>query len=152
MKVNIIAIGKVKEKYITDAIAEYAKRLSRYVDFKIIELPDAPPAKSPEEQRHIESEELLAKAKGFVMALDPRGKELSSEDFANLFQTKCNDGISEFSLLIGGSHGHSNELREKADMILSFGKMTFPHQLFRVMVIEQIYRAMTIVAGTPYHK
>lgn len=152
MKVNVIAIGKIKEKYISDAIAEYAKRMSRYADFKVIELPDAPQGKSPEEQKRIESEELLSKAKGFVIALDPRGKELTSEDFANLIQTKCTDGISEFSLLIGGSHGHTDELRAKADFVLSFGKPTFPHQLFRVMTCEQVYRAMTIIAGTPYHK
>ena len=152
MKISVVAIGKIKEKYISDAIAEYAKRMSRYSDFKVIELPDAPQGKSPEEQKRIESEELMAKAKGFVIALDPRGKELSSEDFASLIQTKCNDGVSEFSLLIGGSHGHTDELRTKADMVLSFGKMTFPHQLFRVMTCEQVYRAFTIINGTPYHK
>lgn len=152
MKVNVIAIGKIKEKYLTDAIAEYAKRLSRYADFKVIELPDAPPAKTADEQMKIESDSLLAKAKGFVIALDPRGKELSSEEFANFIDTKCTEGQSEFSFLIGGSHGHTDALRAQADFVLSFGKPTFPHQLFRVMVCEQIYRALTIIAGTPYHK
>ena len=152
MKINVIAIGKIKEKYLTDAILEYSKRMSRYADFKVIELPDAPSGKSPEEQRKIESEALLAKAKGFIIALDFRGKEFSSEDFAHLIETKCSEGYSEFSFLIGGSHGHTDELRSRADLLLSFGKMTFPHQLFRVMVCEQIYRAMTIINGTPYHK
>ncbi len=152
MRVNVIAIGKIKEKYLVDAIAEYTKRMSRYADFKVVELPDAPQGKSPEEQKHIESEELLSKAKGFIIALDFRGRELSSEEFANLINTKCTEGINEFSFLIGGSHGHTDELRSKADMVLSFGKMTFPHQLFRVLVCEQIYRAYSIIAGTPYHK
>ena len=152
MKINVFAIGKIKEKYFVDAIAEYSKRLSRYADFKVVELPDAPPAKTADEQRKFESDELLAKAKGFVIALDPRGKELSSEDFATLLSTKCTEGHSEFSLLIGGSHGHTDDLRAKADLVLSFGKPTFPHQLFRVMTCEQIYRALTIINGTPYHK
>ena len=152
MKINVIAIGKIKEKYLTDAIAEYSKRMSRYADFKVVELPDAPSGKSPEEQKRVESESLLAKAKGYIIALDFRGKEMSSEDFARLIDSKCSDGVNEFSFLIGGSHGHTDELRSRADLLLSFGKMTFPHQLFRVMTCEQIYRAMTILNGTPYHK
>ena len=152
MKVNVIAIGKIKEKYILDAIAEYAKRLSKYADFKVIELPEAPPAKSPEEQKKIESDLLMSKAKGFVIALDPRGKELTSEDFADLINTKCTEGYSEFSFLIGGSYGHTDALRSQANFVMSFGKPTFPHQLFRVMTCEQIYRAFCIINGTPYHK
>ena len=84
--------------------------------------------------------------------MDMRGKELSSEGLAELVKSKCTLGESEFSFLIGGSHGHTEELRQKADMLLSFGKNTFPHQLFRVMLSEQIYRALCINAGTPYHK
>lgn len=152
MKINIIAIGKIKEKYFSDAIAEYVKRASRYADVKVVELADAPPSKTSEEQRKIESDLLLCKAKGFVVAMDMRGKELSSEGLAELIKSKCTLGESEFSFLIGGSHGHTEELRQSADMLLSFGKNTFPHQLFRVMLSEQIYRALCINAGTPYHK
>lgn len=152
MKINIIAIGKIKEKYFADAINEYVKRASRYADVKVVELADAPPSKSPEEQRKIESDLLLGKAKGYIVAMDMRGKELSSEGLAELIKSKCTLGESEFSFLIGGSHGHTEELRQKADMLLSFGKNTFPHQLFRVMLSEQIYRALCINAGTPYHK
>ncbi len=152
MKINIVAIGKIKEKYFSDAIAEYVKRCSRYADVKVIELPDAPPSKSAEEQKYIESNLLLSKAKGYVIAMDMRGKQLTSEGFADLIKTKCADGVSEFSFLIGGSHGHTDELRAKADMILSFSQGTFPHQLFRVMLCEQVYRALSINAGTPYHK
>lgn len=152
MKINVVAIGKIKEKYFSDAIAEYVKRASRFADVKVIELPDAPQGKTPAEQQRIESEQLLAKAKGYVVAMDFRGKELSSESLAELVRTKCSDGESEFSFLIGGSHGHTDELRAKANFVLSFGKPTFPHQLFRVMLCEQIYRALTINTGMPYHK
>lgn len=152
MKINIIAIGKIKEKYFVDAICEYVKRSSRYADVKVVELTDAPQSKSIAEQQKIESDSLLLKAKGFVIAMDSRGKMMSSEDLAELIDTKCNEGISEFSFLIGGSHGHTDELRNKVDLLLSFGKNTFPHQLFRVMLSEQIYRALSINAGAPYHK
>ena len=116
------------------------------------ELGDAPQGKSASEQSRIESEALLEKARGYTIALDMRGKQLSSEELASLIKDKCNDGISEFSFLIGGSHGHSDALRQQVDEVLSFGKATFPHQLFRVMLSEQIYRALSINAGTPYHK
>ncbi len=152
MKINVIAIGKIKEKYFVDALLEYQKRLSKYADFKIVELSDAPPQKSVEEQKQIESHALLSKAKGYVIAMDLRGKELSSEQLAEHIDKLCVEGVSEISFLIGGSHGHSDALRAKANMLLSFGKATFPHQLFRVMLSEQIYRALTINAGTPYHK
>ena len=152
MKINIIAIGKIKEKYFTDAINEYVKRCSRFAEVKIIELPDALPSKTPDEQRKIESEQLLSKAKGFVIAMDMRGKQLSSEGLAELIKSKCSGGESEFSFLIGGSHGHTDDLRKKADLLLSFSLGTFPHQLFRVMLCEQVYRALTIINNTPYHK
>ena len=152
MKINVIAIGKIKEKYFADAIAEYVKRASRFADVKVVELPDAPQGKTPSEQQRIESDELLSKAKGYIIAMDFRGKELSSEALADLIKTKCNDGESEFSFRIGGSHGHTDELRSKADFVLSFGKPTFPHQLFRVMLCEQVYRVLTINNSSPYHK
>lgn len=152
MKINIIAIGKIKEKYFQDAIAEYIKRSSRYAEVKVIELEDAPQGKTPDEQRRIESERLLAKAKGFIVAMDFRGKNVSSENLAEFISQKCSEGVSEFSFLIGGSHGHSDELRTRVNLILSFGLNTFPHQLFRVMLCEQVYRALCINAGTPYHK
>lgn len=152
MKINIIAIGKIKEKYFSDAVNEYIKRCSRFADVRIVELPDAPPSKTPDEQSRIESEQLLSKAKGFVIATDMRGKQLSSEGLADLIKTKCIDGASEFSFLIGGSHGHTDELRQKADLLLSFSSNTFPHQLFRVMLCEQVYRALCINLNLPYHK
>ena len=152
MKINIVAIGKIKEKYFSDAIDEYIKRCSRYGDVKLIELPDAPPAKSADEQKRIESVQLMAKAKGYIVAMDGRGEQISSEGLAALISDKALDGTKEISFLIGGSHGHTPELLKSADKIISFGKITFPHQLFRVVLSEQIYRALSINANTPYHK
>lgn len=152
MKINIIAIGRLKEKYFADAVAEYVKRCSRFADVKVTELPDAPPAKSAKEQKIIESAALLDKAKGFVIAMDGRGEQLTSEELAGLIESKGVDGVKEISFLIGGSHGHTDELKARADRVLSFGKITLPHQLFRVVLAEQIYRALTIIAGTPYNK
>lgn len=152
MKINLIAIGKVKENYIVEGVKEYAKRLSRFAEFNLIELPDAPQGKTPEEQSDIEGKRLLEKAKGVIVILDGKGKNLSSEGLASYIDKKCTEGSGEFSFLIGGSHGHSQETKSKADLLLSFGAMTFPHQLFRLMLTEQIYRAVAINAGLPYHK
>lgn len=152
MKINIIAIGKIKESYFSDAVNEYVKRCSRYGDVRIIEIPDAPQGKTPEEQRRIESERLLEKAKGFTVEMDGRGEQITSEGLAALLQSKAMDGEKEISFLIGGSHGHTDELRASVNATLSFGKITLPHQLFRVVLSEQIYRALTIIAGTPYNK
>ena len=152
MKINLIAIGKVKESYIVEGVKEYMKRISRFAEFNLIELPDAPQGKTPEEQSDIEGKRLLEKAKGVIIILDGKGKNLSSEGLASYLDKKCTEGNGEFSFLIGGSHGHSAETKSKADLLLSFGAMTFPHQLFRLMLTEQIYRALTIINNLPYHK
>lgn len=152
MKINLIAIGKVKESYIVEGVKEYMKRISRFAEFNLIELPDAPQGKTPEEQSDIEGKRLLEKAKGVIIILDGKGKNLSSEGLASYLDKKCTEGNGEFSFLIGGSHGHSAETKSKADLLLSFGAMTFPHQLFRLMLTEQIYRSLTINANLPYHK
>jgi len=152
MKINIVAVGKIKEKFFTDAINEYAKRLSRFCEFKVIEVDEAAPNKSEEERKKIEGESLLKKTKGCIVVLDGKGKEMASSELAQFIKDKNINGISEISFLIGGSNGHSQEVKDKADVLLSFGKATYPHQLFRVMLSEQIYRAMTINAGTPYNK
>ena len=136
IKVRVAAVGRLKEKYFADAVSEYAKRLSAYCRFEVVEVPAAPPSKSPAEQSAEEGRGLLAAARGFIVALDGGGEKLHGE----------------FTFLIGGSHGLSPEVKAAADKTLSFGDMTFPHQLFRVMLAEQIYRAFCIIAGTPYHK
>ena len=152
MRINVIAIGKVKERYFSDAVAEYVKRSSRFCEVRITELPDAPQGKTAQEQQRIESAQLLDKAKGYVIAMDGRGEQLTSDELASLIRAKGLDGTKEISFLIGGSHGHTDELRARADKVISFGRITLPHQLFRVILAEQIYRALTINAGTPYNK
>lgn len=152
MKINLVTIGKVKEKFFVDAIKEYEKRLTRFCKFGIVELAEASPKKSIQEQIEEENERLWQKAKGYVVALDSRGKQLKSEEFAKFFDEQSLKGQSEFSILIGGSNGLGEQLKSKCDFVMSFSKMTFPHQLFRILVVEQIYRAMTINANLPYHK
>lgn len=152
MKVNIVAVGKIKEKFFTDAIAEYAKRLSKFCDFKVVEVNEDTNYKNLTEKSEIEGELLLAKAKGHIIALDGKGKLLSSEDLAQNIKDNMVNGVSEISFIIGGSNGLSDKVRNQANLIVSFGKITFPHQLFRVVLSEQIYRAFTIINGMPYHK
>lgn len=152
MKINIVAVGKIKERFFTDAIMEYAKRLSKFCDFKIIEVNEATVYKNLDEKSELEGVLLLSKAKGYVIALDGRGKMLSSENLADEIKSNMVNGVSEITFIIGGSNGLSKEVLTKANMVLSFGKITFPHQLFRVVLSEQIYRAFTIINGMPYHK
>lgn len=152
MKVNVIAIGKLKEDYLVAACKEYLKRLTRFADVKVVELGEAPPSKTAAEQVGIESEELMKSAKGYIVALDMRGEQMSSEQFATFFKERATRGESEISFLIGGSNGLDESVRRDADKVLSFSKATFPHQLFRVMLLEQVYRAFSINAGAKYHK
>ena len=163
MNFDIICIGKLKEKYWTEAAAEYAKRLGRFCKLNIWELPEsrladnASPAQE-EAVKEAEGKAILAKAEAlgrqqaYVFALDPRGKELRSEDFAEKLAQIVLNGKSRIVFVIGGSLGLSDEVRKAADSLLSFSSMTFPHQLFRVMLLEQIYRACKINAGEKYHK
>ena len=152
MKINIVAVGKIKEKFFTDAIAEYQKRLSKFCDLKIIEVQEASNYKNLTEKSELEGQLLLNKSKGYIVALDGKGKLLSSEDLASTINDNMVNGISEISFIIGGSNGLSEEVKNKANLMVSFGKITFPHQLFRVVLSEQIYRAFTIINGMPYHK
>ena len=119
---------------------------------RVTELSDAPQGKTAAEQSRIESVQLLDKAKGYIIAMDGRGEQITSEELASLISARGLDGTKEISFLIGGSHGHTDELRARADKLISFGRITLPHQLFRVVLAEQIYRALTIIAGTPYNK
>ena len=152
MKVNIVCVGKIKEKFLTDAIAEYKKRLSRFCSFNIIEVDEASKIENLEKKSEVEGELLLSKCSGVVVALDGNGKMLSSPEIADYIKKKEVNGCSEMSFVIGGSNGLSKAVLSKADLILSFGKITFPHQLFRVVLTEQIYRAFTILNNLPYHK
>ena len=159
MKINLIVVGKVKEKYLRDAIQEYAKRLSADCDLSIIEVADEKtPEHAPETVeariKETEGERILAKIsdRSYVVALAIEGDMLSSEQLAERVQELMLRGRSDISFIIGGSLGLSPAVLKRADRKLSFSRMTFPHQLFRVMLLEQIYRAFQIENGSKYHK
>ncbi len=152
MKVNIVCVGKIKEKFYTEAILEYQKRLSRFCNFKIIEVDEASKITNLEKKSESEGDLLISKCSGVIVALDGDGKLFSSNDIADYIKKKEVSGASEISFVIGGSNGLSKEVLQKAEIVISFGKITFPHQLFRVVLCEQVYRAFTIIAGLPYHK
>lgn len=152
MRVNIVCVGKIKEKFFTDAIAEYAKRLSKFCSFNIIEVDEASKIENLDKKSEAEGKLLLEKCSGVVVALDGKGKQLSSPELAEFIKNSAVSGLSEISFVIGGSNGLSDAVLKSAKLVLSFGKITFPHQLFRVVLSEQIYRAFTINAGLPYHK
>jgi 23S rRNA (pseudouridine1915-N3)-methyltransferase len=159
MTITIITVGKLKEKYLKDAIDEYSKRLSRYCKLDIIELPDekTPDNASEKEELAIKEKEgqaILNKIKDnmFVIAMDLGGKQLASEEFASYIDNLGVTGNSNIAFVIGGSLGISKSVLARANYKLCFSKMTFPHQLFRVMLLEQIYRGFRIMKGEPYHK
>ncbi|ABB16172.1 23S rRNA (pseudouridine(1915)-N(3))-methyltransferase RlmH [Carboxydothermus hydrogenoformans] len=159
MEITIVAVGKIKERYLKEGIAEYLKRLSPYARLAVIEVDDenAPENLSPAEAEKVvkkEGERILAKItpSSFVIALDLKGKNLSSEEFAHFISEKNLYGQSKLTFIIGGSLGLSREVLERADFKLSFGRMTYPHQLMRLILLEQIYRAFKIIRGEPYHK
>lgn len=159
LTVNIICVGKIKEKFFTAAIEEYTKRLSRYAAVKIIELKDESTANasSTNEISKIlerEGERILEKipSGSYVVPLCIEGTQKSSEELAKVINDVSVNGVSDISFIIGGSLGLSDAVKARASLKLSFSKMTFPHQLMRVVLLEQIYRAFTILGGTPYHK
>ena len=159
MKITLVTVGKIKERYFEDAIGEYAKRLSRYCKLDIIQVadektPDGASAAVEKQIKEKEGQRILSNIKdgAYVIALAIEGKMLSSEEMAYKLQKLGVDGISQIVFVIGGSLGLSGEVMRRADYALSFSRMTFPHQLMRVVALEQIYRSYRIMSGEPYHK
>lgn len=159
MRINIVCVGKIKEKYLKLGIDEFKKRLSKYCKLGIIELEDekAPENLSDKEMLMIKEKEgkkILSKIKdnSYVIVLAIDGKNLSSEELAETINKLGVRGISNITFVIGGSLGLSDEVLSRADYKLSFSKMTFPHQLMRLILLEQVYRAYRINNGEPYHK
>lgn len=159
MNIKIIAVGKLKEKYLKDAVNEYMKRISAYAKVEIIELPDEKEAdnasaKDIEIIKEKEGLRILDKIKDrdYVILLDGDGKQISSEELAENISDLALQGDSNLAIIIGGSNGVSENVRKSAKFRLSFSKMTFPHQLMRVILLEQIYRAFKINRGEKYHK
>ena len=147
--IKIICIGKIKEKYYADAIKEYQKRLSKYTKLEIIELPDY----NYDEAKTIyeEGKSILSKTKSddYIVTLDIKGDEMSSIEFSNFINTNISKNLV---FIIGGSYGLSDEVKKRSNFSLSFSKLTFPHQLFRVILLEQIYRSFKIISNESYHK
>ena len=159
MRITIVCVGKLKEKFYRDAVEEYAKRLGKYCKLEILEVADE---KTPEGASPVEEEKILQKEAArilerlredaFVCTLEIAGKKLSSEGLADWMKSLAVGGISHISFVIGGSLGLHSSVRSRADFSLSFSDMTFPHQLMRVILCEQVYRAFRIINGEPYHK
>ena len=159
MKITLLTVGKIKEKYLKDAIAEYSKRLSKYCKLEIIEVADE---KTPDNASEVvenvirdkEGERLLKYVKddAFVITLEIKGKMMTSEELAETIDTLGIRGVSHIMFIIGGSIGLGEDVIKRSDFALSFSKMTFPHQLMRVILLEQIYRSYRIISGEPYHK
>ena len=159
MNIKLICIGKLKEKYLLDGINEYSKRISKYANVDIIELPDEPIPDNPSQKEidaikkkeadkiknHIDSHD-------FICALDLSGKQFTSEEFAEKVNDITVQGYSTIDFIIGGSLGLDKELVTSSNMVMSFSKLTFPHQLFRMILLEQIFRAFKINNNETYHK
>ncbi|HHW48385.1 MAG TPA: 23S rRNA (pseudouridine(1915)-N(3))-methyltransferase RlmH [Clostridiaceae bacterium] len=159
MKITIVAVGKLKEKYLREGIAEYSKRLSRFCDLQIIEVADE---QAPDNLSSAQEEQVKKKEAGRILkrissgslliVLDVKGKKLDSEAFAEKLQSFFLSGNSNITFVIGGSLGLDDELVRKADFRLSLSDMTFPHQLARLILLEQLFRAFKIINGEVYHK
>ena len=159
MNIDIICVGSIKEKYYIDAIKEYSKRLISYTDINIIEvdeykLPNNPSNAQINDGLEKEREIIESKIKdrSYIIALAIEGKQISCEDLSKKIQDITIEGYSNITFLIGSSYGMSQRLKNRANLKLSFSKMTFPHQLIRVVLTEQIYRAFKIMRNEPYHK
>lgn len=159
MKITLLTVGKIKEKFYTEAIKEYSKRLSRYCKLEIIEVADERTAENASEHeedliRSKEGERLKKYIKdgAYVISLAIEGKQYSSEDFSEKLHTLGLHGESHIIFIVGGSIGLASEILKESKELLSFSKMTFPHQLMRVVLLEQIYRGFRIMNGEPYHK
>lgn len=157
MKINIIAVGKIKEEYLREAIDEYKKRLTKFCSLNIIEINES--VAKVENISHIkksleeEGQAIVSKIKNeYVIVLDLDGKEHSTIELSEKIKNIALKGNSEITFIIGGSYGLNEDVKRKADLRLSFSKLTFPHQLFRLILLEQIYRIFKIINNEPYHK
>lgn len=159
MKIKLICVGKLKEKYLSDGMNEYLKRLSAYAQVEVVEVADEkiPDNASLAQEMHVKAKEgrrILDKVKqdDYVILLDVKGQEIDSEQFADRIEDCMINGKSTIDFIIGGSLGHGDEVLSRANLRVSFSQMTFPHQLMRLILVEQIYRAFKIIKHETYHK
>ena len=154
-KINIVAVGRIKEDYYKKAFEEYVKRLGRFALIKVYETEETTFSKEKGMEKTAllrEEEKILPLIKGHTFALAIEGRGLSSEEFSDKIKKLKEKGVSELTFIVGGSYGLSETVKKRADELISFSEMTFPHTLFRVMLAEQIYRALMIDSGSSYHK
>lgn len=155
MELRLIVVGKTNTDYILEGIDEYIGRLKRYVTFRLDTLPDIKTSKktTPEIQKREEGKAILSRitASDIVVLLDERGREYTSESFSDFLQKQMLTGQKRLTFVIGGAYGFSEEVYKRADQLLSLSKMTFNHEMVRMFFVEQLYRAMTILKGDPYH-
>lgn len=159
MNITVVTVGKIKEAYYKDAVSEYAKRLQKYCRFKVLEVPDE---KTPDKASDAANEQIKKKEAdavlrciredAYVITLEINGTRMTSEQFADKISSLAVNGVSHIMFIIGGSLGLHESVIRKADFHLSFSDMTFPHQLMRVILAEQIYRGFRIIQNEPYHK
>lgn len=154
MKIDIIAVGSIKDNNIKSLVTEYLKRISKYLDINIVEVKDQADSIPEARAKDLEAKEILnkIKKKSYVIALDERGKLFNSLEFSQKLFRGLELGEAHLTFIIGGSRGLSQYVRESADMLVSFSKLTFPHTLFRLILLEQIFRAAKIRVGESYHK
>ncbi len=156
MNIKLTVIGKTEEKHLIEAVETYTKRLKHYINFEILYLPDIKGVKnlSPSEIKTKEGEMLLKHMEKFDrnILFDERGKQFTSIEFSQYLQKQMNQGIKNLNFIVGGAYGFSEAVYQKADDKISISKMTFSHQMIRLLITEQIYRAFTILNNEPYHK
>lgn len=159
IKINVISLGRLKEKYLREAVEEYSKRISGYAKMSIVELEpeklsDNPSDSEIEAALKTEADKIMKKIEpgSFTVAMCIEGKQMASEEFADMLSEKINSGTGVFNFIIGSSFGLHSSVKNAANLKFSFSRMTFPHQLFKVMLLEQIYRAFKINEGGRYHK
>jgi 23S rRNA (pseudouridine1915-N3)-methyltransferase len=155
MKVVVMSVGRVRQQFVLQGEAEYLQRIRGSFQVELLELGmESPESMSPAEVQNREGDEILKRTKGFdyLVVLDERGKTLSSKQMSEFIQARMNSGVKTVCFVIGGAYGVSEKVRQEADSVLSLSTLTFPHQLARLIVVEQLYRAHTLIKGVSYHK
>lgn len=152
LNINIVCVGRIKEKFYRDACDEYLKRLQRFARVTVVEVDDCPSDSNTTKIKATEGKAIQQKLKGYVIVLDIKGNNIDSVELSELISNTATKGNGTISFVIGGSHGLDDEILKAADYRLSFGKMTYPYQLMRVILLEQIYRANMILSNSSYHK
>ena len=158
MNLKIITVGNIKEKYLKDGIAEYIKRIKKYSNINIIEIPEVSSKDNSSKSINAtldQEGELIAKKlskKDYIITLDVKGKQLNNIELVNVFENEKLSGRNDFVFIIGSSHGLSKNIKNMSNLKLSFSNLIFPHQLMRLILVEQIYRTFKIISNEPYHK